>query len=282
MPLLFSVIIPSYNRAHTLPQAIKSVLNQTYPNWELLVVDDGSSDNTQSIIESYTDQRIVYIKKENGGVCSARNLGAYSANGDYLIFLDSDDDVTEKWLENFWSASHKILNPDIICGVIQLKDSISKKISFIDPLLPGKGSNGWAVVIPGAFAVKKEFFMQCGLYDGVVKYAENTELFSRFELQNPVISYTYGFDLLYLPSLDGGSKNQKNILESTRLILKKHKSWFDKYPENKFVYVNVIAVNASLLKKNNVAYHYFFLALKMKPFFIKTYYRIFKLIFKLY
>jgi glycosyltransferase involved in cell wall biosynthesis len=282
MPLLFSVIIPSYNRAHTLPQAIKSVLNQTYPNWELLVVDDGSSDNTQSIIESYTDQRIVYIKKENGGVCSARNLGAYSANGDYLIFLDSDDDVTEKWLENFWSASHKILNPDIICGGIQLKDSISKKISFIDPLLPGKGSNGWAVVIPGAFAVKKEFFMQCGLYDGVVKYAENTELFIRFELQNPVISYTYGFDLLYLPSLDGGSKNQKNILESTRLILKKHKSWFDKYPENKFVYVNVIAVNASLLKKNNVAYHYFFLALKMKPFFIKTYYRIFKLIFKLY
>jgi len=86
MQFLFSIIIPSFNRAHILPQAITSVLNQTYTNWELIVVDDGSTDNTSTILAGYDDNRIHYYKKENGGVCSARNYGVNYSNGNYIIF----------------------------------------------------------------------------------------------------------------------------------------------------------------------------------------------------
>lgn len=280
MKPLFSIIIPSYNRAHILPHAIVSVLNQTYSDWELIIVDDGSTDATQDVVQNYNDFRIDYVRKENGGVCSARNLGVHSAKGEYIVFLDSDDTVDEKWLENFSDSIKRDLTPDIVCGGIQRIDIQTQKKTLVSPTQHGKGGNGWAVVIPGAFAVKKDFILQCGLYDEVLKYAENTELFIRFELNKPVVSYTNSFDLLYYPSLDGGSKNQKNIYESAKYILIKHKSWFASSTENKFIYLNIIAVKASLLKDTKVAFRYFFLAIAMKPFYIKTYFRLLQLIFK--
>ena len=280
MAPVFTVIIPSYNRAPILGGAIASVLSQVYGRWELLLIDDGGSDDTKDVVEAFNDGRIQYIRKENGGVCSARNLGVAHAKGDYLVFLDSDDTVTENWLENFSVAIKRDLCPDIVCGGIQRIELQTQKTTFVSPTQHGKGGNGWAVVIPGAFAVKKDFILQCGLYDEVLKYAENTELFIRFELHKPVVSYTNGFDLLYYPSVDGGSKNQKNIYESAKYMLVKHKSWFATSPENKFIYLNIIAVKATLLKDTKVAFHYFLLAIAMKPFYIKTYFRLLQLIFK--
>ena len=105
MQVLFSIIIPSYNRSHILPQAIKSVLNQSYPNWELFIVDDGSIDGTWALMNDYSDDRIHYLHKENGGVCSARNYGVHSSKGDYIVFLDSDDTVRSYGLGSSKSRS---------------------------------------------------------------------------------------------------------------------------------------------------------------------------------
>ncbi len=91
---LISIIIPSYNVENYIAKGIESCLNQTYQNIEVIIVDDGSCDNTVSVIEKYNDERIKLIKKDNSGVSATRNIGIKNSNGDYCVFLDSDD-----WLE---------------------------------------------------------------------------------------------------------------------------------------------------------------------------------------
>lgn len=94
---MFSIIIPTYNRASVINETIESVLNQDYPEWEVLIIDDHSTDNTEEIIRPYSekDARIKFIKNTEGkkGACSCRNLGIELSSGDYLIFLDSDDQL---------------------------------------------------------------------------------------------------------------------------------------------------------------------------------------------
>jgi len=98
--VLVSVIIPTYNRANCLKRAIDSVLNQSITNWELLIIDNNSKDDTESVIKSYFDPRIKFFKINNHGVIAAsRNKGIRSAKGKYLAFLDSDDWWTPEKLE---------------------------------------------------------------------------------------------------------------------------------------------------------------------------------------
>lgn len=91
--ILFSIIIPAFNRSYILKRTIVSVLNQDYPNYEIIVVDDGSTDNTEDIISSIKDSRLFYFKKQNEERGAARNFGAKIAKGDYVNFIDSDDYV---------------------------------------------------------------------------------------------------------------------------------------------------------------------------------------------
>jgi glycosyltransferase involved in cell wall biosynthesis len=87
---LVSVIIPTYNRANLLPSALQSALDQSHSNVEIVVIDDGSTDNTKEVVQPFLD-RIVYLETENGGPAHARNIGMSAAKGRYLAFLDSDD-----------------------------------------------------------------------------------------------------------------------------------------------------------------------------------------------
>jgi len=91
---LISVILPTYNRAHLMPRAVQSVLNQTYKNFELIIVDDGSNDHTPEIAKAFNDQRIVYVRhKENKGVTASYNTGLRLARGKYVAFLGDDDEL---------------------------------------------------------------------------------------------------------------------------------------------------------------------------------------------
>jgi glycosyltransferase involved in cell wall biosynthesis len=93
---LISVIVPCYNQAQYLDECLNSVFKQTYSHWECIIVNDGSSDNTDEIAQKWSekDSRYKYFKKDNGGLSSARNFGLKRANGDYIQFLDSDDIIT--------------------------------------------------------------------------------------------------------------------------------------------------------------------------------------------
>src|SRR3989338_9159858 len=87
-----SVILPTYNCARYLPDSISSVLSQTFQDFELLIIDDGSTDNTRDFIENnYKDPRVRYIRQEHSGLAGARNTGLVSSKGEYVTFLDADD-----------------------------------------------------------------------------------------------------------------------------------------------------------------------------------------------
>lgn len=89
---MITIIIPVWNAARYIARSIDSIINQTYQDWELILVNDGSTDNSEEIIRSYLDDKRIYLySKENGGVSSARNYGIAKSTGDYLMFLDSDD-----------------------------------------------------------------------------------------------------------------------------------------------------------------------------------------------
>ena len=102
--LLFSIIIPTYNRASILGKTIQSVIDQRYGNWELIIVDDASTDNTKELVETFKDKRIRYYQKEHGERSEARNFGFKNAFGTYICFVDSDDLLLEEHLEAHFAA----------------------------------------------------------------------------------------------------------------------------------------------------------------------------------
>ena len=89
--IFFSVVIPTYNRADLIAKTLQSLLSQQYTNYEIIVVDDGSTDNTEEVVKSLGNQRIIYVKKNNAERAAARNYGAVMAKGEYINFFDSDD-----------------------------------------------------------------------------------------------------------------------------------------------------------------------------------------------
>jgi glycosyltransferase involved in cell wall biosynthesis len=110
-PPFFSIVVPTYNRADLLGVAIESVLKQTYSDWELVIVDDGSTDNTAEVVKNYGDARIRYIYQTNAERSAARNNGIAQATGRYICFLDSDDYYLPERLILLFSEITKINCP---------------------------------------------------------------------------------------------------------------------------------------------------------------------------
>src|SRR5580658_9964752 len=123
MPL-FSVIIPTFNRAHLCRAAVESVLKQTLRDFELIVVDDGSTDGTPEALADYGDS-IRLLRQENQGQSVARNTGLSAAKGEYVAFLDSDDQWFPWTLQTFARAVHEGRKPAIVAG---------RSVSFWDEL----------------------------------------------------------------------------------------------------------------------------------------------------
>lgn len=123
----FSVIITTFNRAHTLRRSIESVINQDFIDFELIIIDDGSSDNTKDVVAEYRDNRIKYYYKENEERNIARNKGIQLARGKYICFLDSDDYLLEKHLKIFHKKFSEDESIDIVCSAFYYISSEGKK-----------------------------------------------------------------------------------------------------------------------------------------------------------
>lgn len=112
----FSIVIPVYNVEKYIDKCLNSVLNQTYEDFEVIIVNDGTKDNSQKIIDKYVniDKRFKCFKKENGGLSDARNYGVKYAKGDYLVFIDSDDYVSEDYLNQVNMVLTEEKNIDVV------------------------------------------------------------------------------------------------------------------------------------------------------------------------
>ena len=129
--MLVSIIIPCYNQAGFVEETLLSVFNQEYSDWECLLIDDGSTDNTAEILKEWTkkDNRFSYYKKENSGVSAARNFGLGKAKGDFIQFLDADDLVAADKLSNSVDAIQKH-TVDIVCSnYLMFSNSIANALS---------------------------------------------------------------------------------------------------------------------------------------------------------
>ena len=114
--MFFSIIIPTYNREKLIGRAIKSVLNQSFEDFEIIVVDDGSKDRTEDVVNSFKDERIKYIYQENAERSVARNKGIKNASGQWICFLDSDDYFDSDRLRNIYLFSIKVNTDCILTG----------------------------------------------------------------------------------------------------------------------------------------------------------------------
>ena len=125
-----SIIVPVYNTAKYLNKCINSLLNQTLKEIEIILINDGSTDNCESIIKKYKDKRIKYISKKNEGIGKTRNLGIEIASGEYLAFIDSDDYIESKFCEVMYNKAIKDKCDIVICDYFEDINNELKEIKF--------------------------------------------------------------------------------------------------------------------------------------------------------
>ena len=268
----FSVIIPTFNRAHLIVDTINEVLNQSFSDFELIIIDDGSNDETQNIIESINDERIIYTYQVNSGVSAARNHGALIAHCEYIVFLDSDDRISKNWLSDYYNiliAQSK----SIVFSDMEKRTQTGECIKIVRARNPYGNNVDYGIFIPGSFCVKKSVFNKINGYDVSLKYGENTELsFRLFEI-SPSYAFTDKVGLYYYPSIDGGSKNLHNLIDSNLYIIKKHKDYFRKNKSVKRLYLQNTAVALIKLERYKEAQKIFLQILYLYPFHIKNIFR---------
>lgn len=136
---LISVVMPAYNAEKTIARAIESVLGQTYNNIELLVINDGSIDNTLAICKSYSDERMTIISQENRGLAQTRNVGIEKAKGSLLVFIDSDDWYEKTFVEKLYKSQKEYDAQLAVCGMIFHHNNGQLKSELFD----GSYENFW-------------------------------------------------------------------------------------------------------------------------------------------
>lgn len=136
---MISVIIPSYNRGDTIKRSIESVLDQTYSNLEVIVVDDGSTDNTEEIVADLKSNKLFYYKNHtNIGACGSRNRGVKMAKGEFIAFQDSDDEWLPEKLEKQMQFLNEINCDLVFCSMDRISD---EKIEIYPPYFPDNNSS---------------------------------------------------------------------------------------------------------------------------------------------
>ena len=175
-----SVIIPAFNRAHTLPKALDSVLSQTLKPREIIVVDDGSTDETNAVLADYPG--LCIISQDNRGVSAARNVGIEKAGGEWLAFLDSDDEWLKEKLEKQWDAI--CIDDKLICHTEEIWIRNGQRVN---PMKKHKKFGGiiyerclpLCVISPSSVMIHRSVFKDVGVFDESLEVCEDYDLWLR-------------------------------------------------------------------------------------------------------
>ena len=199
---LVSVIIPSYNYALYLPDSIGSVIKQTYKNWECIIVDDGSTDNTKQVVEQYSqkDNRIQYYLQANSGPTVARNYGLKLAKGEFIQFIDADDMIEHQKIEKQVSVFNQQPDCDIVYGSVKYFESSDSSKLYNDimlgdskPWMKNLSGSGEAMILAlvkenimviSSPLVRRSLFEKYGNMDEQLYFNEDWELWARFAIGN--------------------------------------------------------------------------------------------------
>lgn len=240
----FSIIIPTYNRAYILSIAINSVLNQTFSDWELIVVDDGSIDNTKDLVLAYKDSRIHYIYQENAERSAARNNGINHAKGAYICFLDSDDYFLPERLKKIYDFIIENKNPIslIFSGIIYENKSLftEREVDSSSLLLNNVFDYLTSIIIATPQICVSATILEEFKFNPKFRFSEDLELCFRIAHKYPIIPQKNNLTIVQLEHeyRTVGYKNHNTSKEqiitwnhildknhSGKFISKKYKRW---------------------------------------------------------
>ncbi len=185
-----SVIIPTFNRELTILRAIKSVLAQTYLDFDLWVIDDGSTDKTQQLVKPFLSENIHYLKQENLGVSAARNLGIKKSKGEWLAFLDSDDE----WLEHKLQLQVDLMSSDAEIPLIHGEEIWIRNGKRVNAKNKHQKFGGniflkclpLCLISPSAAIIKREILVEEGNWDEEFIVCEDYDLWLKITAKYPV------------------------------------------------------------------------------------------------
>lgn len=278
-----SVIIPTYNRANLLPRAIKSVLNQTFKDFELIIIDDGSTDNTKQIVEDFQkrESKIKYVWQENsGGPANSVNSGLKIARGEYVALLENDDEwlpeKLEKQLEVFQCSKKKNLG-FVGCNVLIINErakTVEKEDLpsydnnvFLKKLLAGKFFFNLSMLI-----FKRENLNKIGFFDKDLKLAADQDICLR-------MAKRYNFDFVPIPlvkvyihgeNVSRTSSYHHQLIEWLHMT-EKHQDLYKKYPKIYSYRMKHLGTLYALLGDCKLGRHFFISSITIYPLNLKSY-----------
>ena len=272
-----SIILPTYNRAHIIEKAIQSVLNQTYQDFEIIIIDDGSKDDTEKIIRGFQekDKRIKYIRfEENKGAAAARNAGIKMSKGEYITFQDSDDewviDKLEKQMKIIETSSENIV---VYCGFWRIDGD--EKTYIPDINISNREGNIHKELLKGNFVDTPSILLPKKNLEKIGMFDENLLRLQDWDLSIRLSKY-YNFKLidepLYISYLlsDSISANDETFIPSIRIILFKYLDKINKdFKKNRKTWsIKLNSIAKYYLDNNDIkkARQLYCLAIKSYPF----------------
>lgn len=272
----FSIVIPTYNRANLIETTIKSLLNQSYTNFEIIVVDDGSTDNTVEIVNKIVSAKISFYKIKNSERGFARNFGAKKAKGNYINFFDSDDIALENHLEIANQMVLKYNNPEIFhlnYVVRNVKTGAEKKKQWNEETVNNNLWKGNSLSCNGVF-IKKEVSLQFPFNESrELSVSEDWELWLRLSAR---------FNIYLSPIITSViiDHDERSVMNYNEIKLLARKNALLKGLENDVVFMNkycgllkkidahmysYISLHAILSGKKSKGLKYLLHALKLNP-----------------
>ena len=238
----FSVVIPLYNKAEHIQRSIDSVLAQKIQDFEIIVINDGSTDGGEKIVKRYTDTRIKIIDQKNSGVSEARNRGILIAKGEYVAFLDADDFWFPDYLVTIKSLVKRFPQSGVFATAYKVKEPNGKyyKVNFAPiPPYPWEGvienyfeclASGNYSVRTSAVCVKKNIFEKVGLFDTSLRMGEDIDMWIRLFLNSKIAFSTKPKAIYFEDTSNKFDANKDEFTLELKKLIEKYQS--QKYLEN--------------------------------------------------
>ena len=217
--MTFSVVIPLYNKAHYIEATIRSVLNQTCTDYEVVVVDDGSTDDSLMLARRYESDRVRVISQKNQGVSVARNTGIEHARGKFIAFLDADDQWQADYLATIQGLTNRYPESDIFVTAYAV-DLGSGKVHYSTRLEPETGilpsywltlAKGYDFVWTSATVIRRNTLLRAGLFRPGEKIGQDLDMWARVARINPKVAYSSRICVNYNRAAEANARTRVRV-----------------------------------------------------------------------
>lgn len=248
-PVKFSVVIPLYNKSSSVEHTVKSVLAQTWRDYEIIIVNDGSTDGSDHVVQRINDLRIRVIHQSNAGVSAARNRGIFESNYEYIAFLDADDSWDPTYLEEMERLITDIPDAGMYgCAFDEIHKgmSVSRDFALTDNFrgiiknyfIHARQSHLFG---SSATIIRKEAFLKAGLFDTRLSVGEDIDLWFRIAYYHPVAFYNKVLSH-YNTSFPNRAMNRKHDYSHSILSHTSKYSIFEKENEDFKIFINLFRI----------------------------------------